>query len=51
MLFDNTTQDRAKQAKQVEQLLLLVDSVVQANGGKPFSDDIFDELKVKSHSK
>lgn len=45
MLFDNTTEDKTKKAKQVDDLLSLVDSVVADNGGRPFSNEIFDELK------
>ncbi|XP_074575313.1 immune-associated nucleotide-binding protein 9 isoform X1 [Curcuma longa] len=45
VLFDNKTKDEAKRAKQLEGLFYLVDSVVSSNGGKPFSDELFDELK------
>ena len=50
MLFDNCTRDRTKRAKQVNKLFSLVDLVVTGNGGKPFSDDIFNELKVHIRS-
>ncbi|EHA8589635.1 immune-associated nucleotide-binding protein 9 [Cocos nucifera] len=45
MLFDNKTANEIKRAAQVKQLLSLVDSVVASNGGQPFSDQIFVELK------
>ena len=47
MLFDNKTTNEIKRAAQVKQLLCLVDSVVASNGGQPFSDEIFVELKVR----
>lgn len=46
MLFNNNTRDVIKRAKQVKQLLLLVDEVTADNGGKPFTDEIFDVVKV-----
>ncbi|XP_073003598.1 immune-associated nucleotide-binding protein 9 isoform X2 [Typha latifolia] len=46
VVFNNKTKDKKKQAAQVEQLLLLVDSVIMSNGGKPFTDEIFLELKA-----
>ncbi|XP_008786469.1 immune-associated nucleotide-binding protein 9 isoform X2 [Phoenix dactylifera] len=45
MLFDNKTNNEIKRAAQVKQLFFLVDSVVASNGGQPFSDQIFAELK------
>ncbi|CAL9109947.1 unnamed protein product [Musa acuminata var. zebrina] len=54
VLFDNKTKNETKQAEQVRQLLYLVDSVIASNGGKPFSDKLFDELKegaLKLHRK
>ncbi|CAL9166448.1 unnamed protein product [Musa hybrid cultivar] len=45
VLFDNKTKDETKRAKQMQGLLFLVDSVIASNGGKPFSDKLFDELK------
>lgn len=47
VLFDNKTKDATKQAEQVQQLLSLVNLVVAANGGQPYSDEFFMELKVK----
>lgn len=46
VLFDNKTKDERKRLKQVEQLLSLVNKVVAQNGGKPYMDELFTELKV-----
>ncbi|URE30481.1 AIG1 family [Musa troglodytarum] len=46
VLFNNKTKNETKRAEQVRQLLSLVDSVIASNGGKPFSDKLFDELKA-----
>lgn len=46
VLFNNKTKDKAVQAAQVNELFRLVDLVLSSNGGKPFSDKIFAELKV-----
>ncbi|XP_020245488.1 immune-associated nucleotide-binding protein 9-like isoform X3 [Asparagus officinalis] len=45
MLFNNSTQDVDRRAIQLKQLLSLVDLIAADNGGKPFSDDIFEQLK------
>ncbi|XP_020111822.1 immune-associated nucleotide-binding protein 9-like isoform X2 [Ananas comosus] len=45
VLFNNKTKDKAVQAAQVNELFRLVDLVLSSNGGKPFSDKIFAELK------
>ncbi|KAI9075532.1 hypothetical protein K1719_036697 [Acacia pycnantha] len=45
ILFDNKTKDERKRHKQVEQLLSLVNKVVSQNGGKPYMDELFTELK------
>ncbi|PSS00178.1 Immune-associated nucleotide-binding protein [Actinidia chinensis var. chinensis] len=45
VLFDNKTKDQAKKAGQLQQLLSLVNMVIAQNGGKPFTDEIFAELK------
>ena len=47
VLFDNRTDDRTTKAKQVDQLLSLVNMVVDVNGGQPYSDEIFKQAKVK----
>lgn len=48
ILFDNKTKDEAKKLKQLKQLLGLVDKVVEKNGGRPYTDDLFVELKVSA---
>lgn len=45
VLFDNKTKDDLKKDKQLEELLFLVNEVVKNNGGKPYTDEIFAELK------
>ncbi|KNA11071.1 hypothetical protein SOVF_138520, partial [Spinacia oleracea] len=44
-LFDNKTKDITKKEEQVQKLLQLVDKVSEENGGKPYTNDIFKELK------
>ncbi|XP_010538854.1 PREDICTED: immune-associated nucleotide-binding protein 8-like isoform X2 [Tarenaya hassleriana] len=45
ILFDNKTKDEGKKAKQVQNLLKLVDSVGRRNGGKPYTDELFREAQ------
>ncbi|KAM7512695.1 hypothetical protein LguiB_011570 [Lonicera macranthoides] len=45
VLFDNKTKDVNKKAKQVQELLSLVDVVLTKNGRKPYTNDIFVEMK------
>ncbi|KAH0712089.1 hypothetical protein KY289_008048 [Solanum tuberosum] len=45
VLFDNKTKDPLKKAEQLKQLLFLVNVVVENNAGKPYTDDLFKELK------
>ncbi|CAJ1978217.1 unnamed protein product [Sphenostylis stenocarpa] len=45
VLFDNKTKDERKRFGQVQQLLSLVDMVVSRNGGRPYTDELFAELK------
>ncbi|XP_027149926.1 immune-associated nucleotide-binding protein 9-like [Coffea eugenioides] len=45
VLFDNRTKNAAKKAEQLKQLLFLVDDVVVKNGGKPYTNELFDEFK------
>ncbi|XP_021300099.1 immune-associated nucleotide-binding protein 9-like [Herrania umbratica] len=45
VLFDNKTKDETKRAKQVQDLLSLVNMVIAKNGGQPYSDELFVELK------
>lgn len=46
VLFDNKTKDELKKAEQLKELLSLVNAVVDNNGGKPYTDELFFELKV-----
>ncbi|KAM7275212.1 hypothetical protein ACFE04_017078 [Oxalis oulophora] len=43
--FNNRTNDAAKKFEQVRKLLSLVNIVIDDNGGKPFTDELFIELK------
>ncbi|XP_021714800.1 immune-associated nucleotide-binding protein 9-like isoform X1 [Chenopodium quinoa] len=45
VLFDNKTKDIAKKEQQVQRLLQLVDKVSEANGRRPYTDELFKELK------
>ncbi|KAI4332339.1 hypothetical protein L6164_017258 [Bauhinia variegata] len=45
VLFDNKTKDERKRYEQVQQLLSLVNTVIEQNGGKPYTDELFTELK------
>ncbi|PRQ20523.1 putative P-loop containing nucleoside triphosphate hydrolase [Rosa chinensis] len=45
VLFDNKTKDESKRVEQVQQLLALVNSVIAQNGGRPYTDEIFAEVK------
>ncbi|KAJ0804570.1 putative AIG1-type guanine nucleotide-binding (G) domain-containing protein [Helianthus annuus] len=47
VLFDNKTKDQTKRSNQVKELLLLVNMVSTMNGGKPYTNEIFTEMKVK----
>lgn len=54
VLFNNKARDKNEKNAQLQQLLFYVDSVIANNGGKPFSDEIFQELKqgaLKLHDK
>eukprot|EP00262_Sarcandra_glabra_P012878 TRINITY_DN3419_c0_g1_i2.p1 TRINITY_DN3419_c0_g1~~TRINITY_DN3419_c0_g1_i2.p1 ORF type:complete len:189 (-),score=34.12 TRINITY_DN3419_c0_g1_i2:346-855(-) len=44
-LFDNKTKDETKRAEQVRHLLSLVNMVIAENGGRPYSNEFFVELK------
>ncbi|KMT19424.1 hypothetical protein BVRB_1g012690 [Beta vulgaris subsp. vulgaris] len=45
VLFDNKTKDNAKKEEQLQKLLNLVNLVIEENGGKPYTDDLFKELR------
>ncbi|KAE8697891.1 Detected protein of confused Function [Hibiscus syriacus] len=51
VLFDNKTNDETKRVKQVENLVTLVNKVIELNGGQPYSDELFVELKLESKLK
>lgn len=46
VVFNNRTRDQGNEDEQVEDLLLLVNHVVAKNGGKPYMDKLYVELKV-----
>ncbi|TYJ01211.1 hypothetical protein E1A91_A13G137700v1 [Gossypium mustelinum] len=45
VLFDNKTKDETKRVTQVQDLLTLVNMVIEQNGGQPYTDELFAELK------
>ncbi|GAU37928.1 hypothetical protein TSUD_269430 [Trifolium subterraneum] len=47
VLFDNKTKDEKKRQKQVQRLLFIVDIVISKNGGRPFTDKLFKEIKKR----
>ncbi|KAJ8541820.1 hypothetical protein K7X08_002636 [Anisodus acutangulus] len=51
LMASDKTKDPLKKADQLEQLIYLVNVVVENNGGKPYTDDLFKELKVESNLK
>ncbi|KAI3807084.1 hypothetical protein L1987_23006 [Smallanthus sonchifolius] len=51
LLFDNKTDDETKKVNQVKELLSLVNMVSGKNGGKPYTNEIFTEMKVDSKLK
>ncbi|GLT45109.1 hypothetical protein SLA2020_189650 [Shorea laevis] len=51
MLFDNKTNDETKKAKQLQQLLSLVNTVMLQNDGRPYTGDKSLELQVESRLK
>ncbi|GFQ08609.1 putative protein phloem protein 2-like a3 [Phtheirospermum japonicum] len=46
VLFDNRTNDARKKSQQLEQLLSFVDVVVDNNEGKPYTNELFVEMKA-----
>ncbi|CAH1424722.1 unnamed protein product [Lactuca virosa] len=46
VLFDNRTKNPTKRANQVQQLLSLVKIVLEKNGGQPFRNEMFSEVKI-----
>ncbi|QCD89061.1 immune-associated nucleotide-binding protein 9-like [Vigna unguiculata] len=45
VLFDNKTKDEGKRFGQVQKLLYFVNIVLSRNGGRPYTDELFTELK------
>eukprot|EP00850_Spirogloea_muscicola_P007031 SM000034S12785 [mRNA] locus=s34:735101:743257:- [translate_table: standard] len=45
VVFDNKTKDPAKQERQTQELLSMVDRLVQSNGGQPYTNALFQEAK------
>ncbi|XP_031257032.1 immune-associated nucleotide-binding protein 9-like [Pistacia vera] len=48
VLFDNKTKDETIRARQVGELLSLVNRVIAQNGGQPYTDEIFAEVKKEA---
>ncbi|XP_031390131.1 immune-associated nucleotide-binding protein 9 [Punica granatum] len=45
VLFDNKTKDQVKKTAQVQELFSVVNAVISQNDGKPFTDEIFAEMR------
>lgn len=45
VLFDNTTKNEKKKEAQRQELLTLVDKVVEENGGVPYTNPVFSEIR------
>ncbi|XP_061988608.1 immune-associated nucleotide-binding protein 9-like [Rosa rugosa] len=48
VLFDNKTKDESKRVEQVQRLLSLVNLVIAQNDGRPYTDEIFAEVKKEA---
>ncbi|KAJ0025309.1 hypothetical protein Pint_07465 [Pistacia integerrima] len=48
VLFDNKTKDETIRARQVGELLSLVDRIIAQNGRQPYRDEIFVEVKKEA---
>ncbi|KAG5601763.1 hypothetical protein H5410_033133 [Solanum commersonii] len=48
VVFDNKTEDPVKKDEQLRNLISQVNLVVEKNSGKPYTKDLFMELKVES---
>lgn len=46
VVFNNWVEDEEKLSKKREELLSLVETVVEVNGGKPYTNDLFYQIKV-----
>ncbi|KAJ4828466.1 hypothetical protein Tsubulata_031333 [Turnera subulata] len=45
VLFDNKTKDEHKRAQQVRELVSLVNKVIAQNGGKPYTNELFEKVQ------
>jgi hypothetical protein len=45
-LFDNKTKNKAKQTKQTNDLLRVIDDMLVKNGGSPYANELFKEAQV-----
>lgn len=50
VVFDNRTKNKVKKDEQRNQLLKLIEEVLDRNGGKPYTSDLFHEMKVSDCS-
>ncbi|KAL9321604.1 hypothetical protein ACSQ67_009657 [Phaseolus vulgaris] len=48
LLFNNRINDENKRLEQNQQLLNLVDSTIEQNGGQPFTNELFKRLKERA---
>lgn len=46
VVFDNMSEDEFNIWRQRKELLSLIEDVVDKNGGEPYTNDLFHELKV-----
>ncbi|GLT45120.1 hypothetical protein SLA2020_189740 [Shorea laevis] len=51
VLFNNKTEDETQKAKQLQQLLSLVNTVMLQNSGRPYTGDTYVEFQVESKLK
>ncbi|KAH7681442.1 P-loop containing nucleoside triphosphate hydrolase protein [Dioscorea alata] len=48
VLFDNRSRDPSKKAQQLHELLTLVDSIIMSNNRRPYSNELFAEIKKEA---
>ncbi|KAH7436049.1 hypothetical protein KP509_06G091400 [Ceratopteris richardii] len=51
VLFDNKTKNHEKRTRQVSLLLGLVDQVLASNGGRPFTNELFEEAMERARKR
>ncbi|CAJ1958581.1 unnamed protein product [Sphenostylis stenocarpa] len=51
VLFNNRIKDENKRLEQVQELLNLVDAIMSHNGGQPFTNELFMQLKEKARTR